>query len=271
MRPDADLIGQRLPRSEQFLCPFNNVRQQHRPRHRPDSTRHRRNEACDLVHLRCDIANQTRLRPSDSHIKYCGAWLHHLRGDQPGDSRSRNDHIGGSSVGAEVSGAGVAKGDGRVLTAPRQQQSERAPHSHASANNTDFGAVEFHAVAPEQLHDSPRGTGQGTWRSEHKASEVDGVQPIGILTGVHPFQHNLLIDPLWKRQLHDVARAGIVSIEALDRIEYLGLRGIGREVDPDRLNSHLFAVSMFASDIGVASRVVADQNSAQAGNNTSGT
>ena len=67
-------------RGEEFFGPFNNVCPQHGPRHRPDSPRHRRNEAGDLMHLRRNVTDQTCVGPSNSDIKHRSAWFHHLSG-----------------------------------------------------------------------------------------------------------------------------------------------------------------------------------------------
>ena len=46
----------------------------------------------------------------------------------------------------------------------------------------------FDAIAPQQVHDAPRGTGQRRRFIEHQAAQVGRVQPIGVLAGVDALQ-----------------------------------------------------------------------------------
>jgi hypothetical protein len=91
------------------------------------------------------------------------------------------------------------------------------------------------------------------------------VQAVGVLGRVDELEHRVLVDARRERQLHDVARDGRIRVEALDRGPHVGLGGVGREVDADRLDAHLRAVAVLAGDVRAGSRVVAHEERAEAG------
>ena len=70
---------------------------------------------------------------------------------------------------------------------------------------------------------------------------------------------------LRQRQLHDVARARRVGVEAVDLRFELLLRSLRRKVNANRLDADLGAVAVLARDVPLRAGVVADEDRAQAG------
>ena len=104
---------------------FNDVVKQHGSRHRPDTAWHRRYPCCDLPHARIQITNQSDIGTGDADVNADRARLDHLCGDESRPARRSNDDVGLARVSGQLNGAGMAQGDGRVLTIASQQESER--------------------------------------------------------------------------------------------------------------------------------------------------
>jgi hypothetical protein len=89
------------------------------------------------------------------------------------------------------------------------------------------------------------------------------VQAVGVLGRVDELEHPVGVDALRQRQLDDVAGAGRVGVEPLDRGLDVRLGGVGGQVLADRGDADLGAVLVLAADVRAAARVVADQDGAQ--------
>jgi hypothetical protein len=168
-------------------------------------------------------------------------------------------------VRGEILGSGVAQGDGRVLRAPRQKQPKRPAHGDAAANHGHLSAGDLHAEPPQQHHDAVRRARQRAVLAEHQFAQVHRMQAVSVLLRVHQVQHALLVQARGQRELHDVARAGRILVELEHRLFHLRLGGVGRQVTADRRDPDLGAVPVLARHVGVAARVVADEDRAKPG------
>ena len=93
----------------------------------------------------------------------------------------------------------MAQRHGRVDVLTRQQQSDRTADGHSPANYAHIRAVEFHAVAFQQLNDGARRTRKGrgdvTFCAQHQAAQVHRMQAVSVLIRIDVLQHGLGIDP----------------------------------------------------------------------------
>jgi hypothetical protein len=155
----------------------------------------------------------------------------------------------------------VNTGDRGVLALAREQQAEGAAHGDAAADDADLGAGDRDVVAAEQLDDAARRARQRRGDVEDQSTEVGRVQAVGVLVGVDQLERAALVEALRERQLHDVAGAGRVGVEALDGLVDLGLAGVGGQVLAVRGDADLGAVAVLSGDVGLAARVAPRERS----------
>ena len=86
----------------------------------------------------------------------------------------------------------------------------------------------------------------------------------GVLRRIHEGQDTIGVEMPRQWQLHDVARHRPVGVQPMDLGGQLVLRGVGRQIDPDRHDPDLCAVPVLARDVRMAARVIPDEDGAQA-------
>ena len=90
------------------------------------------------------------------------------------------------------------------------------------------------------------------------------MQTIRVLRGVDTLQDGVRVDPARQWQLHDVARAGGVGVELINRSLHLLLRRVGGQIHADRLGADLGAVAVLARNVGDRAGVLAHQDRPEA-------
>ena len=108
-----------------------------------------------------------------------------------------------------------------------------------------------------------QGRVDGTRAPQDEAPEVHRVQTVRVLRGVDTLQNGVRVDPARQRQLHDVARAGRVRVELINRSLHLFLRGVGRQVHTDRLSADFRTVTVLTGDVGDGPGVLAHEDRAE--------
>ena len=93
------------------------------------------------------------------------------------------------------------------------------------------------------------------------------MQAVRVLRGVDTLQDGVRIDAARQGQLHDVARAGRIRVELIDRGLHLFLRRVGGQVHTDRLGADLSAIAVLAGDVGDGPGVLAHEDRAEARDN----
>ncbi len=165
----------------------------------------------------------------------------------------------------QVTGAGVAQGDGGVLRTAGEQQPQGTAHGDAASDHDDLRALERHVVAAEQLHDAARGARQRGLLHEDEPAQVDRLEAVRVLDRVDQVQHAPLVQPLGQGELHDVTRARRVLVELVDGPLHVRLGGVRGQVATDAGDAHLGAVPVLAAHVGVAAGVVPHQHGPQPG------
>ena len=149
----------------------------------------------------------------------------------------------------KVSGTGVAQGDGAVLDAPGEQQSQRTSHRGTSSDDAHVLARKLDAVTGEQFDDASRGAGQRAGLVEHETPQRVGGQAVGVLVGVDEPQSPVGVDVFGQWQLDDVSGAGGVLVESTDLGLELVCGDVCGQIDANRLDTHLGAVAVLATDV----------------------
>ena len=96
------------------------------------------------------------------------------------------------------------------------------------------------------------------------------MQAVRVLVGVDTFERGVLVEVPRQRQLDDVARAGRVGVQFVDRGVELFLRDVGGQITPDLFDADAGTVVVLALDVGVRAGVVAHQDGAQTGHDALG-
>src|SRR5690606_16837335 len=177
-----------------------------------------------------DVAGQALVGAGDADVEDGRAGPQHVLGDQSGRAGGGDDDVGLADMPGEALGAGVAQGDGGVLGAAGEEQSDRASHRDAAVDHAHACSGDRHPVPAEQLDDSARGAGQRRLDAQRQPAEVDGVQSVGVLGRVHAFQYGVRVEVARERELDDVAGAGRVGVEFVDDVLDLALGGVGGQV-----------------------------------------
>ena len=96
------------------------------------------------------------------------------------------------------------------------------------------------------------------------------MQTVRVLVRVDPLEGGVLVEVLRQRQLHDVSGAGRVCIQVVDCLVELFGGDVGRQVLADGGDPEFGAVVVFAADVGLRARVVADEDRAESGGDPRG-
>src|SRR5487761_973143 len=181
-----------------------------------------------------------------------------------------DDDVGAAGVRGQVLGAGVAERHGGVLGAPGQQQPEGAADGDPAADDGDVRPGDRHVVAAHQLYDPARRAGQRSPLAEYQPAQVERVQAVGVLARIDPVQDPLRVDVVRQRQLDEIAGAGGIAVQLVDRSLHLLLAGVGRQGPTDAGEPDLGTVAVLAVHVDPAARVVADQDGAETRNDAAG-
>ena len=89
------------------------------------------------------------------------------------------------------------------------------------------------------------------------------METVSVLIGVDRVQHGVHVDVRRERQLDDKAGTTRILVEPANGIKDALLRHVGREVDPDRVDSDLSTVTVLARYIRVRPGVLSYEDSAE--------
>ena len=101
--------------------------------------------------------------------------------------------------------------------------------------------------------------------AHHQPTEVDRVQPVGVLGRVETQQHRLVGEVRRERVLQQAGVDRVVGVELVDDRVQVGRGGVGPERDTHRGDAELGAVVVLHGDVLGARAVVADQQRAEPG------
>ena len=91
-------------------------------------------------------------------------------------------------------------------------------------------SLAFRNVVPKQIDDATRRARQRGILHVHKSSEIERVQPVGVLLGVDQLDGTVGIEMTGQRQLHDESGASPVVVEDLNLLLEELLSDVGRMV-----------------------------------------
>ncbi|CAB4613571.1 unannotated protein [freshwater metagenome] len=111
----------------------------------------------------------------------------------------------------------MAQGNRGVFAAAGQEQAQRAAHRDAATNHDNFSSVDRDVVAAHQFQDSTGGARQGCVDAKDQATQVHGVEAIGILVRINQFKNAIGIQAGGQWQLHDETRTSRIVIELANR------------------------------------------------------
>ena len=146
-----------------------------------------------------------------------------------------------------------------------QQQGKRTTKSGTPAQNDDLAAADVDAVVDEHRLDSGGRARDRSTLLEHELAQVDGVQTIGILPGVHARQGLVEVETRGHRMLDDVRVDFRVRVETVDGGKEFGLAGLRRNLGVERGNPYLLARLVLLADVARGRRVVSDEDRAETG------
>ena len=99
---------------------------------------------------------------------------------------------------------------------------------------------------------------------DREQADIDGMKAVDVLVRRDRLQDPRRIDVLGQRQLHENAVHGGIGVERLDEREQLRFARLGRQRVLDRMEAASPGRPALAGDVGLARRMVADQNDRQA-------
>ena len=142
------------------------------------------------------------------------------------------------------------------------------PDRDAAADHHDVRTGDLDLEPTQQVHDATGRAGQRRGLVEHQPAEIGRMQTVGVLGGVDALKGGVLVEMLRQRQLHDVASALRVGVQLVDGLVERRLADVGGQIAADRGDADLRAVGVLAPDVGLRSRIVADQDRAEPGRAT---
>jgi hypothetical protein len=125
-----------------------------------------------------------------------------------------------------------------------------------------------HVTPHQEFLDAQGRAGPRAGEAEGQAAEVDRVEAVGVLVGGDRHEDLAGVEVARQGQLHDVAVHGGIGVELRHQVEKLLPGGVGRQVVTERRHPHGGAGLVLTADVGVAARIVTDENRGQTGDDT---
>jgi hypothetical protein len=123
-----------------------------------------------------------------------------------------------------------------------------------------MGALGWDPVVVEDAENT-RGRARGdAGLVEHEASEVEGMEAVGVLGRVDPPHRGLPVEAVRERQLQEDAVHGGVAVEGCDRAFHVGLGAVAREVVVVVDEAEAGGRASLVADVHLAGGVVTDQH-----------
>ena len=249
-----------------MLGGFYRVAKKHRPGHRAHTAQSWSHPSRDLADGLIDVGDDALSLAGDPAADDRGAWLHHVGGHQVGNTGSRDDDVRLAGVGAHVADARVHNGDRGVggCALEGHQKGHRSPDGEAAPDDHHMAALDRHAVVLEHDLDAPGRARQRPVDAHDKATQIDGVEAVGVLGRIDSEEGTLLIELFRKRELHDERVHCWVVVEALNRRVEGVLLGVLGEMLVDGVDPHLATVADLGPDIALRRGIASDEDGSQA-------
>lgn len=228
--------------------------------HRSDSSRNGRDGSGDFPDLIEEhISLQFSIRsPRDSDIDDDRPRLDEVPSDHFGFSESRDKDIGLSCHVGKIGCVAVA--DGHRSIPVEKEQGHRLPDDQTTSDHHGMFARDREIEAVHEGDDSPRSAGDESWLSGNEPSQIYGMKSVDILVGGDPEKNLFLWNVGGKRKLDKDAIDGGVVVELVDGLKDRIEGCVRGQVDVGSIDSHPVAGLPFVGHIGMASRIVSDEN-----------